>query len=141
MHHRVAKCADSAPEFPSTDIRQEQPRLQVYPEHASVAELVAQRAIASPDAVAVVTDREALSYGELEARASQLAHHLRPLGAAPEQLIVLYLERSLALIVAALGVLKTGAAYVPLDPTLPPDRLLFMLKDCGAALVISQQSV
>jgi amino acid adenylation domain-containing protein len=114
--------------------------VQSYPENACVADLVATQAVATPDAVAVVSDGVALTYRELDARASQLAHHLLSLGVEPEQLVVLCLKRSPALVVAALAVLKTGAAYVPLDPTWPPDRLLFMLNDSGASVVVTEQS-
>ena len=88
----------------------------------------------------MVDHGEAISYRELETQASQLAHYLVSRGAGPERLVVLCLQRSLASAMGALGILKTGAAYVPLDPAWPLDRLLFMLNDSGAALVVTQQS-
>lgn len=146
MHEQVAKRSVSGPESSPAELQQAQfaawnDTAEAYPETASVAELVAAKAIATPDATAVVADGQVLNYRELDARASQLAHHLRSLGAGPERLVVLCLKRSVELVVGALAVLKTGAAYVPLDPTWPPDRLSFMLNDSGAAVVVTQQRV
>ena len=81
----------------------------------------------------------ALSYGELNARANRLAHRLRELGAGAETLVALFLEPSLEIVVAILGVLKAGAAYVPLDPEYPSDRLAFVLEDTAAPLVVTQR--
>jgi amino acid adenylation domain-containing protein len=146
MLEQVAKCSASLPDTESSDAASDplpkwNKTAQIEPENASVADLVAARSLTAPEAVAVVTDGTSVTYRELEARASQLAHHLRSLGAGPERLVILCMERSLSLIVGALAVLKTGAAYVPLDPTWPADRLQFMLKDSGATLVVTQQSV
>jgi amino acid adenylation domain-containing protein len=82
-----------------------------------------------------------ISYAELNQRANALAKHLRVLGVEPESLVGVCLERSVAMIVALLGVLKAGAAYVPLDPAYPQERLDFMLRDTGAAVVITQRSL
>ena len=71
----------------------------------------------------------ALSYGELDKRANQLAHHLIALGVGPEVPVGVMMERSLDLIVALLGVLKAGGAFVPMDPSYPPDRLAIMAED------------
>ena len=70
-----------------------------------------------------------LSYGELDKRANQLAHHLIALGVGPEVPVGVMMERSLDLMVALLGVLKAGGAYVPMDPSYPPDRLALMMED------------
>lgn len=91
----------------------------------------------TPEAVAVVWDETALTYGALNARANQLAHHLLGLGVGPETLVGIALERSLDLVVALLGVLKAGAAYLPLDPQYPVARLEWMLADAAPALVLS----
>ena len=76
----------------------------------------------------------ALTYAELDARANQLARHLISLGIGPEQIVALALPRSVEMVVALLAVLKSGAAYLPLDPDYPAARLTFMLEDSGAAL-------
>src|SRR4029077_16910978 len=92
----------------------------------------------SPEAVAVVMEDARLSYGELDARANQLAHHLRGLGVGPEVVVGLCVERSPAMIVGLLGILKAGGAYLPLDPDYPQARLAFMLADAGAPVLVTQ---
>src|SRR6516225_1071998 len=104
---------------------------------ATLPQLFAAQAAATPDAVAVVFAGEELSYGELDARANQLAHHLRALGVGAESVVGVCLERSLELVVALLGILKAGGGYLPLDPGYPRERLSFMLADAGAAVLIS----
>lgn len=86
----------------------------------------------TPSAHAVIARDEQLSYAELDARANQLAHHLRSLGVVPDQPVAITVERSAAGLIAMLGVLKAGGGYVPLDPTYPAERLKHMLHDCGA---------
>ncbi len=94
------------------------------------------RAAAMPDAEALVFGQQRLTYAELDARANQLAHHLRGLGVRAESRVVLCLERSLELIVSMLGVLKAGAVYVPLDPSWPAARRQSLVEDCGATVVL-----
>jgi len=108
-----------------------------YPHDQALHELIAAQAARTPDAIAVSFATQQLSYAALDAQATQLAHGLRARGVGPEALVAVCLERSLALIVALLGVLKAGAAYVPLDPRYPPARLAFMLEDSRAALLIT----
>ena len=79
-----------------------------------------------------------LTFGELNRRANQLARHLRARGAGPEKLVGLTVERSAEMVVALLGILKAGAAYLPLDPSYPRDRLAFMLKDAGAPVLVTR---
>ncbi|AUX45575.1 uncharacterized protein SOCE26_070690 [Sorangium cellulosum] len=92
-----------------------------------------------PGAVAVVADDEQISYGALNARANRLAHHLMALGVGPEMRVGLCVERSIDMIVGALGILKAGGAYVPLDPAYPRDRLRFFLEDAGAPLLVTHR--
>ncbi len=91
-----------------------------------------------PEATALVFGETSLSYGELNGRANQLAHHLIGLGVGPERLVGVCLERSLELVVSLLGILKAGGAYVPLDPSYPEARLAYMLEDASPSVVISQ---
>ncbi|NJR62068.1 MAG: AMP-binding protein, partial [Cyanobacteria bacterium CRU_2_1] len=91
----------------------------------------------TPDAIAVCFADHQLTYRELNDRANQLAHHLQSLGVQPETVIGICIDRSLDLIIGLLAILKAGAAYLPLDPTLPPDRLSFMLTDAQALLVLT----
>src|SRR5258708_14624325 len=109
-----------------------------YPRDACVRQLVALKAIATPDAVALVAEKQILNYYELNRRANQLAHHLHTLGVGPNVLVGLCVERSLDMVVGLLGILKAGGAYVPLDPSYPPDRLAFMIRDTQAPVLVTQ---
>jgi amino acid adenylation domain-containing protein len=104
-----------------------------------VHELLAAVAERMPDAVAVIDGAAQISYRELDRRANCLAHHLLDAGAQPGSLIGVCLERSLDTVVAFLGVLKAGAAYVPIDPHAPAKRIAFMLTDAEARLVLTQR--
>ena len=95
----------------------------------------------TPDAVAVVFEEQSLTYGELDARANQLAHHLRALGVGPETVVGLCVERSLEMLIGLLGILKAGGAYLPLDPSYPHERLAFMLADAGAPVLVTQSAL
>lgn len=105
-----------------------------------IHELFADRAAATPDAVAVESTDARITYGELERRANQLAHHLRDLGVGPDAVVGVHLERSPELLVSLLGVLKSGGAYLPLDPDYPAERLRFMLQDARTAVLISDRA-
>ena len=94
---------------------------------------------ATPDAVAVEFEGKSLSYGQLNERSNRIAHRLIELGAGPETLVALFLEPSLDLIAGILGVLKAGAAYLPLDPEHPRERLDFVLADAGAGLIVTDE--
>src|SRR6185295_3580860 len=93
-----------------------------------------------PEAIAVGLDDAVLTYGALERRANALAGRLQGLGVLPGDLVGLCFERSLEMVVAILGVLKAGAAYVPLDPQYPQERLAFLLEDSGVQVLLTQTS-
>jgi amino acid adenylation domain-containing protein len=95
------------------------------------------QAAATPDAVAVTFEGAALTYAALDARANQVARHLRALGIGPGVVVGIHLARSLEMVVALLGIHKSGGAYLPLDPDFPSERLAFMLADSGARVLIA----
>lgn len=106
-----------------------------------VHEWIERQCSATPDAIAVRFRDEALTYRELDQRATHLAFRLRALGVGPEVLVGVLLERSVNLVVGLLAVLKAGGAYVPLDPCFPADRLTFMLEDSQAAVLVTEESL
>jgi amino acid adenylation domain-containing protein len=110
-----------------------------YRRDDGIHQLFESQAERSPEAVAVVFEDDQLTYGELEHRANQLAHHLQALGVGPDTLVGIYMERSVEMMVGLLGVLKAGGAYVPLDPAFPQERLAFMLADSQAPVLLTQQ--
>jgi len=95
----------------------------------------------TPDGIAVICEDQQLTYAELNARANQLARHLKTLGAGPEVLVAICVERSLEMAVGILGILKSGGAYLPLDPAYPQERLAFMLEDAQAPVVVTQSHI
>ncbi|WP_328952343.1 amino acid adenylation domain-containing protein (plasmid) [Streptomyces sp. NBC_00184] len=103
----------------------------------SLPELFREHVRATPDLVALVCGDVSLTYAELDARSNRLAHALIARGAGPERLVAVSLPRSAELVVAILAVLKTGAAYVPVDPEYPAARIAYMLDDAGPALVVT----
>ncbi|MBT5872261.1 MAG: amino acid adenylation domain-containing protein, partial [Candidatus Latescibacteria bacterium] len=111
------------------------------PEVAGLYQLFEAQATKTPDALAVTFVNQKLTYRELNERANQLAHHLRTIGVTPDQLVGLFVERSLDMLVGVLGIMKSGAAYVPLDPAYPQDRLAFMLADSGANLLVTESTL
>ncbi|RKI63758.1 non-ribosomal peptide synthetase, partial [Corallococcus sp. AB049A] len=107
-----------------------------YDRDATIPALFEAQAKRSPNAVAVVSGKQRLTYREVEARANQLAHRLRKLGVGPESRVGLCVERTADVVVGTLGILKAGGAYVPLDPSYPKERLGWLLEDAqGPALV------
>ena len=104
---------------------------------AAVPELFEAQAARTPDAPAVICGRTQVSYAELNARANRLARHLVSLGAGPERLVAVAMPRSADMVVAVLAVLKAGAAYVPVDPAYPADRIGFMLADACPVAVLT----
>jgi amino acid adenylation domain-containing protein len=103
--------------------------------------LVEAQAARSPQDIAVVFEDEQLTYAELNARANQVARSLRAAGVMQDSLVAVSFERSLDLVVGLLGILKAGSAYVPLDPELPPERLMFMLSDSNAAVLLTRSGL
>ena len=112
---------------------------QEYLRESSISDLFAAQVQRTPEALAVVSGRERLSYGELHRRSNQLARHLRGLGVGPEVRVGICVERSVEMVVGLLGILKAGGAYVPLDPSYPKERLGFMLEDSGVPVLLAQE--
>ncbi|MGB7433976.1 MAG: amino acid adenylation domain-containing protein, partial [Candidatus Acidiferrum sp.] len=111
-----------------------------YPQQVSLVELFEMQVAKSPDATAVVFGEHALAYRELNQRANQLAHELVKRGVGPEKVVGIFLDRSLDMVIALLAVLKSGAAYLPLDPHLPSARLAWMIEDSALRVLISQKA-
>ncbi|MEO6196031.1 MAG: amino acid adenylation domain-containing protein [Thermoanaerobaculia bacterium] len=110
-----------------------------YRHEATLGELLAEQAARSPDAVAVISGGEALTYGELDRRANRLARRLRARGVGPESRVAVCLERSPALMVGLIGVLKAGGAYLPIDPETPRARVAALLESAGVELVVTEE--
>ncbi|MFZ6180955.1 non-ribosomal peptide synthase/polyketide synthase [Nannocystis pusilla] len=103
-----------------------------------IHELIAEQATKAPQAVALEQDGQQLRYGEFEAQANQLAHHLRALGVGPEVRVAVCVERSFAMVVGLVAILKAGGAFVPLDPSSPPDRLSLLLAEAEAPVLLTR---
>ncbi len=107
-------------------------------EARDICALIEQQASERPDALALVSEAGCLTYGALNSRANQLAHHLRQSGVGPDIPVGIFLERSLEMVIAALGVLKASGAYITLDPALPPAHRAFLLQDAAISLLLSR---
>jgi amino acid adenylation domain-containing protein len=105
----------------------------------SIVARIADHAVANRDRAAVVDDTTRLTFADLEHRSNQLAAQLHAAGAGPESCVGLFVERSADFVVAALAVLKTGAAYLPLDPATPPNRASLILTDAGSPLLLTHR--
>jgi amino acid adenylation domain-containing protein len=125
--------SDGAKAYPLSDT------WTAYQKGPSIHQLFERQAAQTPDTVAVQFGAEQMSYQELNRRSNQLAHHLRRLGVIEGMLVGVCMERSMEMVVGLLGVLKTGAAYLPLDPNYPSERLSFMLEDAEAHVLLTQQ--
>lgn len=125
----------------ATQKEKEEQQQKSAADNALVADMLEAHAARVPNAVAAIFGSKALSYRELNQRANRLAGHLRGLGAGPEARVAICLGRGLEMIVAIWGVLKSGAAYVPLDSVYPPERLNFMLQDSGSQILLTQKSL
>lgn len=109
-----------------------------YPRNSSIHELFEQQVERTPNAVAAWCEGQSLTYGELNARANQLARHLQDHRIGWNDLVGICMERSLEMLVGLLGILKAGGAYVPLDPRYPAERLKYMLEDAAPKVLITQ---
>jgi amino acid adenylation domain-containing protein len=109
------------------------------PEDMCVHQLIELQAQQTPDSVAVVFRDRCLTYRDLTRQANQLARYLLRLGVGPDVLVGICMERSLEMVIGLLGILKAGAAYVPLDPAYPAERLAFMLEDTQMSVLLTQQ--
>ncbi|MCF5434524.1 amino acid adenylation domain-containing protein, partial [Pseudomonas syringae] len=111
-----------------------------YPQGTCVHQLFEAQVEKTPEAIALVFEARTFTYAQLNARANQLAHHLLGLGIGPDDRVAICVERSPEMVVGLLGILKAGAAYVPLDPAYPEQRLRYMLEDSAPAAVLVQSA-
>ena len=113
-----------------------------YPRYGALHQIIEEQVKRTPDATAIIADgNEQLSYQQLNQSANRLAHELIRLGAEADQVIAVCLNRSANMSIALLAILKAGAAYLPLDPELPIERLNYMLDDAGVSILLSDNSV
>lgn len=112
-----------------------------FPAAHTVIDLFQRQVAQSPDDIAVEFGDETISYRELDHRSDLLARHLRTLGVGPEKLVGLCMERSTGMVSAVLGILKSGAAYVPLDPDFPPQRLEWIIEDASPGVLVTSEAV
>ena len=110
-----------------------------YPSDRCIHELFEAQARQTPDEVALLFENERLTYRELNEQANRVARYLREAGVENGELVGLFTSRSLRMVVALLGILKAGAAYVPLDKKFPAERLDFMLRDSGVGVLLTEE--
>ncbi|BAZ37908.1 amino acid adenylation domain protein [Calothrix sp. NIES-4101] len=108
-----------------------------YPQDKCIHQLFEEQVEKTPNAIAVVFDGQKLTYQELNSRANQLAHYLQKLGVKPHVIVGICVERSLEMVVALLAIMKSGGAYLPLDPAYPQERLAFTLADSQVSLLLA----
>lgn len=112
-----------------------------YPEPTAIHHLFEAQVMRTPETLAVVSGEKQLNYRELNRRSNQLAHRLRSKRVGPDVLVGICLDRSIEMVIALLGVLKAGGAYLPLDPSYPQERLGFMVEDALATVVLTRQEL
>lgn len=110
-----------------------------YPKNLCIQQLFEAQVAQTPEAVAIVFPDQQLTYHELNSRSNKIAHHLLSLGVSPDVLVGICCDRSVEMVVGLLGILKAGAAYLPLDPTYPQQRLNLMLIDSSVSVLLTQQ--
>ena len=112
----------------------------VYPRDKSITDLFTEQAIRKPDGVAVVFEEERLTYRELDERSNQLAHYLKSKEVKENTLVPICIERSIEMVIGVVAILKAGAAYVPVDPDYPRERIIYMISDVNAGLIITSRA-
>ncbi|MFJ9743145.1 amino acid adenylation domain-containing protein, partial [Streptomyces sp. NPDC101166] len=146
----AALAADPGVRLGEVDVLGEDERVRMLTEwnateaevpHATVVELFEAQAARTPDAVALVHGDAELTYAELDARANRLARHLAGRGIGPETVVAAVFERTVDLVVALLGVIKSGAAYLPIDPAYPADRIAYVIADSRAVCVLTSEDL
>ncbi|MEO6231487.1 MAG: amino acid adenylation domain-containing protein [Ferruginibacter sp.] len=111
----------------------------IYPSDKSVVDLFIEQAEKTPGNIAVVFEGRKITYKELHEKSNQLAHALRSKGVTNDTLVPVYIERGIDMVIAIIGIMKAGAAYVPIDTDFPADRIGYMLKDANAAIIVSSE--
>jgi amino acid adenylation domain-containing protein len=144
----VENAAQPCAEIPLLSARDEQEILidwnrtsTDYPRLSSIHRIFERRANATPSAVAVVSDQHQFTYAELNEKSNQLARFLIQQGVTPGSRVALCLSRSAEVIVSLLGILKTGAAYVPIDPTYPAPRIQYLVENCAAPVLLTNRTL
>ncbi|MGY0034993.1 AMP-binding protein [Pedobacter sp. NJ-S-72] len=111
-----------------------------YAEEETFVSLFAAQVIRTPGATALVYENDSVTYQELDGRTNQLAHYLQSKGIGAGSFVPLCIERSLDMIIGLIGILKAGAAYVPVDPDFPQDRINHMLADTAAKMIVTSST-
>jgi amino acid adenylation domain-containing protein len=146
----TALAADPGLRLDEVDVLGEDERLRMLTEwnateaevpDATVVELFEAQVARTPDAIALVHGKEELTYAELDARANRLARYLAGRDIGPETIVAAVFERTVDLVVALLGVIKSGAAYLPIDPAYPVDRIAYVIADSGAVCVLTSEEL
>ena len=112
-----------------------------YNDNSTMPGLISAQAAATPNAEAILFEDQVISYAELEIRSNRLANYLAGRGVGKGDIVALSIDRSPEVVTGILGIMKTGAAYVPLDPTYPEERLAYMLQDSGASMVVTRETL
>jgi len=112
-----------------------------YPQDKCIHQIIKQKASETPEAIALAFRDQQLSFGDLDRRASIVAANLQSLGAKPDQLIGVFIDRSIEMVIALIAIHKAGAAYVPLDPSYPRDRVALMVEDSRSEIILTHSKL